>query len=244
MKKFLGENKIYFETLGTTIPSLIAVGVALFALFQSNSAIEATHQQTKLSEKQNRPYLTVNIDPKLDKDYRVVDSHVEVKNYGQTARNLKMTVYEFLDIERDLVGKGVWNDLYPIRGYYQFQFLTGEPTGTIAKLYPNGNYEKMGNLYKEALKTDPSTKQGSLAPFFKSLVSIEYETTSDRKVTDYFIASPHGDCYKISELKAETYIEKYTKADRGMEIPWFDQLTVSSLLAACQKAEQGAAANP
>lgn len=233
MKEFLDKNKIFFETLGALGTSLIAVIISIVAIVISIQSRDITKQQVEISKRLNRPLITANMEPTFDDSLNVIGSSVKIINQGELIREPTIKVFEYLDLDCGLVGKGVWKQTVPIDDYYIYTYLTGYPTGVIARLIPEENFHKMGRLYKECLKIS-NQKEGSAYPIFKSLVILQYETSYGESITDYFLATPHGNCSKVNEVTAQKLISlTKSKGDPDFDLPRFSKIKAEQIRACC-----------
>ena len=95
MKCWLRMNKIYFETLGVSIPVIAALVVSSLALQMSCEALQVSRdardtsiRQVETSQQLNRPLISAVLKPRFDGDFRLVGSHHEILNHGNVIRDL------------------------------------------------------------------------------------------------------------------------------------------------------------
>jgi hypothetical protein len=231
MRTFLERNRIYFETLGQFGPGLVATIIAFWALAIAVDTRDVTLRQAEAGEKSARPLITGSMLPRFDDSLRVVGSEVHFVNYGGLARDLEMAVYEFISIECGKNGRGVWQEHIPVRGYYQFAFLTGNPSDTIARLVPLENFQKMGQLYFSAISAQ--VMEGYAAPSFLSVVRFSYETPTGQKVVEFFHASPHSGVARMPQEKATTLIGQHSGADDRLQVEDFHKIRTADVLTGC-----------
>ncbi|EGR1564206.1 hypothetical protein D6L41_22245 [Vibrio alginolyticus] len=241
VKKFLEKNKIYFETLGTSIPSVSALVISCFALAVSldstdiaQRSADIAQESADLTKNMNRPIFEVTSSPKFSHDGKLITSDVVINNHGSPVRNLKMESFEFFKVECGKVGVGVWENWYPINGYYKYEFLTGTPTKDIAKFIPEDNFKKSGVLYEEAMELG-GADEGFNHPFFESIIVLSYETSYGESSSKFFRASPHGFSAEIAEEEAMELVAIYKSKEKElMSVPWFDQVTALALRSSCK----------
>ncbi|EGR2288349.1 hypothetical protein D0815_23020 [Vibrio parahaemolyticus] len=241
VKKFLEKNKIYFETLGTSIPSISALVISCFALAVSldstdiaQRSADIAQESADLTKNMNRPIFEVTSSPQFSHDGKLITADVVINNHGSPVLNLKMESFEFFKVECGKVGVGVWENWYPINGYYKYGFPTGTPTKDIAKFIPEDNFKKSGALYEEAIRLG-GADEGFSHPFFESIIVLSYETSYGESSSKFFRASPHGFSAEIVEEEAMELIAIYKSKEKElMSVPWFDQVTALALRSSCK----------
>ena len=233
MKNFLEKNKIFFDTLGSFALGVIAILISIQAMNVALESRNLSKERAELTKKLNRPIIEVGMDPIFADNLNIVASNVTAKNNGAPIRGLEIAEYEFLDIECGKTGKGVWNKLLPIKGYYKYSFSTSNPTGDIAKFVPEDNFHKMGDLYTLALDAGDST-EGYTHPFFKSVIHLSFETAYGEKQNLYYDATPHGDGHELDEESALKFVNAHNEISKRFDsVPWFTQVAVSKLREVC-----------
>lgn len=248
VKKFLEKNKIYFETLGTSIPGISALVISCFALAVSldstdiaqrsadiaQESADIAQESADLTKNMNRPIFEVTSSPKFSHDGKLITADVVINNHGSPVLNLKMESFEFFKVKCGKVGEGVWENWYPINGYYKYEFLTGTPTKDIAKFIPEDNFKKSGALYEKAMELG-GEDEGFNHPFFESIIVLSYETSYGESSSKFFRASPHGFSAEIVEKEATELIAIYKSKEKElMSVPWFDQVTALALRSSCE----------
>ncbi|MFT4918724.1 MAG: hypothetical protein ACI8RU_001341 [Zhongshania aliphaticivorans] len=235
MKSWLESKKIYFETLGVTLPSALAVFISLGALYVSVDGRDLARKQTDFAQKLNRPLLSISLDPVMDDQLRVISSALKVENQGALVREPTMEAIDFLQVECGKTGKGVWYVTLPIKRYFKFSYLTGDTVGEIARLVPAKNFDRLNDLYdQERFGRTASSGTEYAVPSVKSLVKLTYETSYGDRETTYFLASPSSGGERISDEEAKKWLDVWNSLEApSFDAPWFDSINVTDLRLAC-----------
>lgn len=191
MKKFLENNKIYFE-----MTSSIMFGAA--ALFISLAAYHLSKEQLEVSKISSKPHFYIEEvlikDPKTKK-YN--DAELYIKNAGVAAYNINVKTYEFIEVQ--YFDKEKEDKKILISGYYSAQLSKHSPVGLVSTLIGPGNNEAMAKLDSSSL--DYIQKNDDYFEFkLVSLVVISYLDKFNEKKTEYFLNRSQVDRSEIDKL--------------------------------------------
>lgn len=218
MKKWLKKNKIYFETISSTLLGFMAIIVSIVSIY-------ITLRQVKNEELLNQPRLKISSEPvaiKSDED----NSHfVVIENTGGNLTDFNSTIHTFLKIqtvinnERKVIYRRI-ND------YFGGSIVYNNTVGIIEKYIGAGNL----NLEFE-LEKGFDIKYGEDYPY--TFISIEifldvgYKDFKDQEINELYKVEHVYGGIKIKRDKevktllemplASEYIYKYS-ADKILEI--------------------------
>lgn len=140
-RRWLSENKIFFDTLA-------AVTLSGMALVVSYGSYRQTSLQTKIQAAQAAPILIVKSEQIQNPDTRFYEEHrVTISNLGSPVRTFASSVRSAAIIEvTDHAGNREPNIVLPLSGYFAADFETGDGKGVLATYTGNKNNLKAEEL--------------------------------------------------------------------------------------------------
>jgi len=197
MKRFLEQNKIYFEIFASLL-----FGSA--ALFVSLASYHISNQQLALNSQAQQPHFSVQTTyVHNDGTGKDDDTQLYVSSSSGFAYNLHCQVYSFLDIGLFSGGKRK-DSLVPLIGYYPVSQHTGSSVGTLFVFRGNANNAHLlglvDSLKKEQLPPGETLAEAKLL----NLVVIDYLDVTNIGHKAYFL-----DGEATQEDKATDYLKAY-----------------------------------
>ena len=239
MKEWLTSNKVFFETLGVILPSILAVALAYQSYLLSNSALKVSEEtkkeakkQNNITEKLNRPFVNALFVPQLDDNFKLIGSRHDVINNGELIRDITIETYEYLVLECAEVNVGIKDLIYPIRNYVEYSYLTGDTKGVIAKIASNKKFDILMKLYDDTIKM--KLKDKSIFPNLNILLHLNYETKFGESDEKYFILNPNGATEKISKKAANKIIKYIKQKEESFSIPYLSDINKTDLYNYCR----------
>lgn len=178
MKKFLENNKIYFDILSSVMFGGAALCISL-------ASCSLSKEQLEISEVSTRPHFYIDTVLYKDPETKMYnDSEMSIYNAGAPAYNIDIAHYEFIEVQ--YYGKNPRTKILLVSGYYFGQFNNHTPNGLISTLKGPGNNGVMAALDFRSLDIAKSRDE-YFELNLKLLVAITYSGRGGESTTQYYL---------------------------------------------------------
>lgn len=209
IKKFLEDNKIFFEVL----VSLSLTAMALYVSYQANRIAAV---QTKISESENMPVFEVIASQTYDKALKFyTENIIDISNEGGPIYNFTPKAVTFLEVAYTDEQNGYTQKIerIPLVGYFTTSFVSNKTKGNMVTWQGYRNNLKLRDLEKEISQSAMlSNKFVSLE--IKVYLLVSYEDFLRRAQVEYYYSSVTG-TKKITNTEGEKAFKEYSDAAPG-----------------------------
>lgn len=176
MKKWLTNNKIYFETA----LAILFGGVSLYIGFVAN---QVSKNQLQIARLELSPFISIRERYSIDDAGFATDTYIEINNDGAPVRNSSVSAHTFYAIS---TGQNtVW---IPINGYYDTSYRMAAVSGKIAEFHGLGNNTSYHDIYVQHLNLSDENRLNLTELQRVTIVKVEYETKTRETFEDYFLS--------------------------------------------------------
>lgn len=185
IKKWLSDNKIYFE-----LTSSILFGAA--AVLVAYASYTVSKQQLLLSEATVKPHFYVETALSYNSEIKRYDEiELSIFNAGGPVSNLGIDLKSFLSInfpvERGTVGGKRSTIILPLTGYYVGQAIHQTPVGKLVTYIGHQNNENYMQLKKIIHTKKNHEKYGYVNINLQHIIQIDYLDRSEKSDTVFFL---------------------------------------------------------
>lgn len=176
MKKWLINNKIYFEVTS----AILFGGVSLYIGFTANQVSKSQLQIAKLALS---PFISIRESYSIDDAGFATDTYIEINNDGAPVHNSSVSSRTFYTISTG--HSTVW---IPINGYYDTSYRTAAVSGKLADLRGHGNNTSYHDVYVQHLNLSKDNRLNLTELQRVTIVKVVYETRTRETFEDYFLS--------------------------------------------------------
>ena len=225
MKRWLENNKIYFETVA-------AASLSIMAALISYGQWVAAREQAALSKAEAAPVFDLRTRYEPDSEGFAADEIIEITNEGGLARNLAVETVVYFDLDgyidsmpmRDLKAR------VPVSDYYNTTMYTGESKGVVLELRGNGNNSKAAELQR-GLRDFAGKNQAVLSLLVTQYVQLKYTDKFGDAHSDVYLVSPIYGAEVVDERDGRAVFEHSKKEARIVEPLVLTSTTAEQLFA-------------
>ena len=181
MKKWLTENKIFFE-IGSTI---LFGAASIFLAFAANSV---SQNQLEIAKIQLEPHIFISEKYLRDEAGVATESFIEVTNAGAPIHGFSVDTKTFYTVTTN--SESIW---IPVVGYYYATFELDAVIGKLAEVRGRNNNSTFAEVYLQQLSSDHDTKLGYAELGRTTIVRVRYETRQKEIVEEYFVDERRSD---------------------------------------------------
>ena len=147
IRDWLKVNKILFETLATSLLSLMAVIVSVAQTRTASQQTNLLALQTRIAEAQALPQFELAIRQKLnDSTRKFDDDHLVVTNRGGPIHDFSADTAYFINVSSGGASGEVFNRVVPVNGYFTASLVSGSSTGELVTMVGAHNNAAVAGL--------------------------------------------------------------------------------------------------
>lgn len=189
MRGWLRRNHIYFQTIATTLLSLMAVAVGISQVWVARIQTEIAREQTKLQKAELAPKFAIKEVYVKNPESGVYDNTwLEVSNFGSAVTGVNASVAVFIDVRLRLQDGTRIDHSLPLMGYYISRVPTGNSQGPLIRfegISNNHAYAEVHRALLDACETDDRIVFSMVG--LRKYVEIAYQDISGLPSYAYFI---------------------------------------------------------
>jgi hypothetical protein len=223
MKKWLTENKIFFETIAAVLLSIMAITMAYWQ-----------YQIGKLQADIARIGAIPQINILRTKEKTRADffgnEYVLVKNEGGIAKYINVEVATFLDVSAVKPSRPVTliNKSIPIVEYFTGTALTGQTKDTLATVIGSQNSERLFNLRRSAYGKQEEYESINIE--LKVYAKVNYTDIFGERYERFFIVEPVNGGIELPQKQGEQVFADWKQSIRQKSTIDFTKIDLNYLL--------------
>ena len=237
IRRWLTENKIFFETIAASLLSVMAIIVSLVQLDIASKQTQLLNLQTKIALQQILPQFVIKAVQILDETGYASDDRLIIKNVGGIVKELKSEHAVFFEVEiyfrGGLNGDPVTLEI-PITGYYDATMHNPEGQGKVITLIGYKNNQRAAQIERDFRKYTEAKGLYGFIQIHRYVRLIYKDMLGDEHVDYYFVPLIYG-AHLLSQEEGRTIFETYKQSIRDGKILEFDKLTSAQILERVQK---------
>ena len=232
MKKWLTENKIYFETAAAPLLGVMAVLVSISQVLLSWKQTELAEAQLIVAEQSISPSIhAFVVQVRNPETGRFSEEELRVYNLGAPAlaADISNAVWLRVKLYPEDTGKNIIEAELPMRGYFSATEVTQDPEGLMFTLKGHRNSKKLIDLTNTFEQY--AEKQGFYAEFKLSrFFEISYRDSLGQERTDYYSVLPLRGALQVIEDIGKAKLSGYRNSIGSDDSIDIDNVTKEELL--------------
>ena len=232
MKKWLTENKIYFETAAASLLVVMAVLVSISQVLLSWKQTELAEAQLIVAEQSISPSIhAFVVQVRNPETGRFSEEELRVYNLGAPAlaADISNAVWLRVKLYPEDTGKNIIEAELPMRGYFSATEVTQDPEGPMFTLKGLRNSKKLIDLTNTFEQY--AEKQGFYAEFKLSrFFEISYRDSLGQERTDYYSVLPLRGALQVIEDIGKAKLSGYRNSIGSDDSIDIDNVTKEELL--------------
>lgn len=181
MKRWLNENKIYFE-----IGSTFVFGIA--SVFVAVAANNVSESQLEIAKIQLEPLIFISEKYLQDDTGVATETFLEINNAGAPVYGFSVDTRTFYTVSTS--SETIW---IPVNGYYYATFELDAVDGKLAEVRGLNNNLAFGGVYSQQLKSDDDANLGYAELGRTTVTRVSYKARNKEVAEEYFSGEKGSD---------------------------------------------------
>lgn len=217
-RTFLTNNKIIFETIATTLLSVMAIIVSFAQTILNYNYNKLVSLQTHIAEAQALPQFEIAMRNQLnEKTGKIEDSQLIISNRGGAVHDFDANSAYFLIITA-LTEKPDSEQIkieFPVDGYLNAQFIHAAGSGELVKMVGHGSTQMASELNRGVLAEGQARKWPYAYMSDLLYIRLNYHDLLNRAHKDCFYVDPVTGGTKIDDATGQEMFKKWEVVPRA-----------------------------
>jgi hypothetical protein len=193
VKKWLNENKVFFE-----IGSALTFGIA--SVIIAISANRVSQSQLEIAEIQLKPLIYISEKYLNDEAGMAVETILEINNAGAPVYEFSVDTRTFYTVSTN--SETIW---VPVSGYYYGQFELKAVDGKLAEVRGMNNNSVFAQLNLQHVHSKDDENFGYTELRRVTVTRVSYETRRNEDIEEYFVGEDGSDDPWVKEAFLSFY---------------------------------------
>lgn len=207
-------NKIFFETVTTTVLALMAIIISITQTFTAIKQTDLITLQTQVAEAQALPQFELALHPKLNEQTgKFDDNNLIITNRGGPVHNFAASEAYFICVTGGLGGMISKNEV-PVDDYFAYSFTSTAGVGDLVQAFGIKNNASVIALARDIRNLADAKKMDYGILDEKLIVRLVYRDLLDRLHDDYYEVRPISGGTRMEDGIGRTIFKTWIEATK------------------------------